>query len=125
MIAIPISGNPLFLCICFNCSSLTAIHTKNPTPPSASDFDEATYAAATLYVPTGSKEAYAAADVWSKFLTIAEEEDTTALEGLAATVPGTGAGAIYTLGGQRVEGTDADALPAGTYIVGGRKVMKQ
>ena len=32
---------------------------------------------------------------------------------------------VYTLGGQRLEATDVDVLPAGTYIVCGKKVMKQ
>ena len=33
--------------------------------------------------------------------------------------------AIYTLSGQKVGTTDVTALPAGTYIVGGKKVMKR
>ena len=94
-------------------------------PPSTYDFDEMTYATATLYVPTGSKEAYATADVWSKFQTVEEEEEPTALDALAADALSAGAGVIYTLSGLRVEATDADALPAGTYIVGGKKVMKR
>ena len=44
-----------------------------------------------------------------------------------AALPADGAGrdAIYTLGGLKLGTTDLSTLPAGTYIVGGRKVMKR
>ena len=56
-----------------NCSSLTDIYCKAITPPKVGTgtFDGVF---ATLYVPTGCKEAYAAADEWSKFETIIETE---------------------------------------------------
>ena len=55
------------------CSSLKSIYCKAQTPPSVGDyaFDNFTV---TLYVPTGCKAAYAAADGWKYFTTIEEVE---------------------------------------------------
>ena len=53
-------------------SAITEVTSLNRVPPTGGVFDEAVYSAATLYVPRGSKEAYAAHENWGKFLTIEE-----------------------------------------------------
>ena len=110
----------------FGCSSLTQVHAHNVTPPVVqhTTFDGETYAAATLYVPIGSKSAYAAAFGWSNFSAIAEEDTSAALDGIMADGAKSD-GAIYTASGTRVATTDIDVLPAGVYIVNGKKVMKR
>ena len=57
------------------CRSLTSIYCKAQIPPSVGD-DAFTYVStsAPLYVPTGSKAAYAAADGWKDFKTIIETQ---------------------------------------------------
>ena len=56
------------------CSSLKTIYCKAQTPPSVNSYTfQYVNASATLYVPTGCKAAYAAADEWNKF-TIIETE---------------------------------------------------
>ena len=57
------------------CSSLTSIYCKVQTPPIVESYAfNNINASATLYVPTGSKAAYAAADGWKDFKTIVEVE---------------------------------------------------
>lgn len=57
------------------CRGLTEIICKSSTPPTADyyEFDEVS-TTATLYVPIGSKEAYANATGWSLFTNIVEKE---------------------------------------------------
>ena len=56
------------------CSNLKKIYTKAETPPTADiySFSGVPTASVILYVPIGSKEAYAAADVWKEFTNIVE-----------------------------------------------------
>ena len=57
------------------CSGLTSVYCKAIAPPSiVNDTFDKVSATATLYVPTGSKAAYAAAAGWSKFKTIEETQ---------------------------------------------------
>ncbi len=69
------------------CSSLSTIVSKNPVPPTVpaeshsisnviTSFDDEVYASATLYVPTGSKELYEAAEYWKNFSNIVEFDPT-------------------------------------------------
>ena len=53
------------------CSGLNQIHSQNPTPPNAADgcFYNV-YNTCTLYVPTGSVNAYKAATEWKKFFSV-------------------------------------------------------
>ncbi|MBO4870585.1 MAG: leucine-rich repeat protein [Muribaculaceae bacterium] len=53
-------------------SAITEVTSLNRVPPIGGLFDEAVYSAATLYVPRGSKEDYAAHENWGKFLNIEE-----------------------------------------------------
>ena len=54
-------------------SKLTKIHIKATTPPVLTDSLGDYISKATLFVPTGSKSAYNADKLWSKFKTIEEE----------------------------------------------------
>ena len=57
------------------CNGLTEITSKNSTPPTAySNTFSNVPTTATLYVPIGSKEAYASADYWKVFTNIVEKE---------------------------------------------------
>lgn len=56
----------------YRASKLTKIHCKATTSPALSD-SLGDYIKATLFVPTGSKSAYEADKLWSKFNTIEEE----------------------------------------------------
>ncbi len=53
------------------CTTLKEIHIKGSNPPETASFD--TYINITLYVPTGSKEAYKSHSIWGKFHSIIEE----------------------------------------------------
>ena len=57
-----------------DCSSLTSIYCKAIVPPSVSIHGAFNGVSATLYVPTGSKAAYTAADEWKNFSNIFEME---------------------------------------------------
>lgn len=57
----------------YRASKLTKIHCKATTPPALSDSLGDYISKTTLIVPTGSKSAYEADKLWSKFNTIEEE----------------------------------------------------
>ncbi len=57
----------------YRASKLTKIHCKATTPPALSDSLGDYISKTTLFVPTGSKSAYEADKLWSKFNTIEEE----------------------------------------------------
>ena len=59
------------------CSGLTSVYVDINSPLSITASTFSNRANATLYVPTGSKSAYEAADYWSEFGTIAEGIDIT------------------------------------------------
>lgn len=62
----------------YNCSGMTSVTVKNPTPVTLSSGDVfSNRANATLYVPAGSKAAYEEADYWKEFKEIVEMEATT------------------------------------------------
>ena len=94
------------------CSSLASVISKNPTPPAISTvaetysisnmvtaFDDDVYTTATLYVPTGSKEAYENADYWKNFQTIVEF-DPTGIDEVNAMADGSKVKSRYTVNGQ-------------------------
>ncbi len=58
----------------YYCTGLTSVTVKNPNPVSISSDVFSNSANATLYVPTGSKAAYEAADYWKEFKEIVEFE---------------------------------------------------
>ena len=56
------------------CSSLTSVRCKAQTPPNSYDpFDGSIYNTATLFIPTGTLDAYKKADGWRYFNNIVEE----------------------------------------------------
>lgn len=57
-----------------SCPAITKVTSLNRVPPTGGVFDDDVYAAATLYVPTGSKDAYQADENWGKFVNIEEIE---------------------------------------------------
>ncbi|MBR7054826.1 MAG: leucine-rich repeat protein [Prevotella sp.] len=63
-----------------NCSNLLSVKVHWPTPlePSSAIFTSTKVANATLYVPTGTAQAYAASSTWGKFGSIVEYDDTEA-----------------------------------------------
>lgn len=78
----------------------------------------------TLLVPKGTKAMYEADERFSYFTAIEEyDEDTNGISTVAPAISKTQADKFYTLDG-RYAGTDFSSLPKGTYVVGGKKVMK-
>lgn len=106
---------------CFkDCSSLNTVTSLAATPPAVSSvatFPTTAYEG-TLYVPKGSREAYAASTVWGRFAQIIEMEDT-GIETIGS--DNANHDSVYTLQGVRV--SPGAALNRGIYIVGGRKIM--
>ncbi len=86
----------------FNCPALQQITLRRATPPTCNRyaFREVDKEACTLYVPEGTADAYAAADVWEEFYNIVE----IAIEGIEdlAAPTTTTTESIYTLGGQQI-----------------------
>lgn len=88
----------------YNATALTSLTVKSSTPPTCGvyvnprtgarsyPFIDAHYSQCTLYVPSGSKGAYQAADVWKNFLNIVEVDFP--VEGVRGDVNGDGEVAI-------------------------------
>ena len=97
------------------CTGLTKIFSRASVPPACDDevWMKVNKSTCTLYVPAGTKEAYATAEGWRYFINI-EEFDATEITTLDAEATNTDLSdcEIYTMGGQRV-----DALQAGMNIV--------
>lgn len=111
-------GDYAFWC----CTNLQKVHSNNPVPPS---LDNNVFASinedATLYVPIGSKDDYMATDWGRYFFAVIEEQASSVGNVEVSRNPVDNA--IYTVSGQRVNATDTNTLPAGMYIVNGRKVI--
>ena len=109
----------------YYCSSLTSITSLSTTPPAieANTFDTETEQMASLHVPAGAKTSYEQAPYWSNFFNIAGDAET-GIDAVYAT-DATAVRPVFNLGGQRIEADSPEGLPSGTYIVGGKKVMKQ
>ena len=97
------------------CTGLTEIFSRASAPPACDDevWMKVNKSTCTLYVPAGTKDAYATAEGWKDFINI-EEFDATEITTLDAEATDTDLSdsEIYTMGGQRV-----DALQAGMNIV--------
>ena len=81
--------------------SLEAIYLRRETPAEIQEdlFEDEYYDKVTLYVPTGTKEAYALAPYWGKFKTI-EEFTPTAIRHVKAETEVV-EGQIYSVDGSR------------------------
>ncbi len=65
----------------YNCTGLTNIYSMNPVPPYYTYYNTFNNCySATLYVPKGSKEAYANANYWNKFSNIVEIENAQEID---------------------------------------------
>ena len=59
----------------YDCSNLTSVIVENPQPASIESNSFNNQKNITLYVPTGTKEAYSAASYWNNFSLIIERND--------------------------------------------------
>jgi len=106
------------------CKRLNSVNCLATTPPSAINdkiFLDDTYANATLYVPTGTKDLYAAATAWKNFTNIVEIN--TGIEDVQTTEQGIKSDAYYyDLQGRRL----STELPSqrGIYIHQGKKITR-
>lgn len=126
------------------CDNLKSIYMMGAIPPTVKEntFTEENYVFATVYVPTGTSNAYKTADIWKTFFNI-KEFDATAIENIhteaAITISDDGISlssvngkpvAIYTTTGALVEKIDSYTgeeivLDKGVYIVRtGNKTIK-
>ena len=103
------------------CDGLKEIYVKATTPPTinSSVFYGVPTASAILYVPVGSKDAYAAANGWSEFYNIVEME-FTGIDEVVDEVKGENSKVkdVYDLSGRKVTNPTK-----GIYIVNGKKVL--
>lgn len=106
------------------------IYCKNPEPPSfGGRFTNKQYITNTVYVPKGALEAYQQADGWKNFWNLKEYDFTAGVEVVSADtadIPSDGLFRVYNLSGILVkttaEAAEIQELPAGLYIVNGKKV---
>ena len=94
----------------------------SPVPPASvyeNSFGTINYIYTTLYVPEGSLAAYQTADVWKYFMKI-KEYDPTSIEDVVLDTESSNL-PVYNLQGVRMK--DADNLPSGIYIQGGKKFV--
>lgn len=113
-----------------NCDKITEVwsHILTPSNIDEKEFYLFTYDDATLYVPVGTKSLYQACTGWKNFLHIVESAECgTASEptGISSATAESEPTAVYTLQGVSVgsKTNAAQQLPAGIYIVGGKKIV--
>ena len=77
----------------------------------------------TLHVPTGTLAAYRANSVWGKFKNIVEFTPTSSIDAISDKTTTNINQGIYTLQGMKIADNKAqlDKLPAGIYIIDGKK----
>lgn len=90
---------------------------STPSQCQSRTFDNGTYKRATLYVPTGSAEAYRNAAYWRNFQNIVEF-DPSSIEGIAGE-NGRKPQPVYDLQGRRLQQPQR-----GLNIIGGKKVLR-
>ena len=110
------------------CTGLTSVTSANPDPSKITlgdrVFDGVSTTNCVLYVPIGSKSAYAAAPQWKEFQI--EEKEISGIEDVIS--DGTGTYVVYDLNGSlKLTTTDAaeirNTLDQGIYIINGKKVL--
>ncbi len=106
----------------FNCDDkLAEIHCRANAPYDASEnlFNGfVDYSTCVLFVPRGTKEAYAAHELWGKFANIVEEDVETGILQIESTVNVDGA--WYTINGMKLSGKPK---AKGVYIHNAKKVF--
>ena len=106
------------------CSDLTDVYCYAEKVPSTGTdvFKDSYVEYATLHVPAGAMEKYNVADPWSgfgKIVVLTEQE--TGIEELEAENANNNDAPVYNLNGVRMQ--NADNLPKGIYIKGGKKFI--
>ena len=114
-------GNDAFT----HCDALICIYNLSTTPVECKpDFTNRVLMNATLYVPTGNLARYQKVDPWRNFWNI-EEKDFSGIEDI--TINEKSGYNVYNLQGVQVLRTDnpemINTLPAGIYIVNGKKMV--
>lgn len=105
----------------YGCTGLTTIYSMNTVPPTyKGGFENKCYLYATLYVPTGSLEAYQEAEPWKNFWTITEFDPATGIENVTVD---SGAGENGEMRIYDLQGRGLSAPQRGINIINGRKVL--
>ena len=103
------------------CTDLTTIYSMNTVPPTyKSGFGNKCYLNATLYVPTGSLEAYQETEPWKNFWTITEFDPVTGIENVTVD---SGAGENGEMRIYDLQGRGLSAPQRGINIINRRKVL--
>lgn len=118
-IEIPSSVTSIDMFAFAGCTGVTSIYCNAVNPPACyeNSFHNDTKKNCTLYVPSGSVDAYKAANAWKDFVTIKENSNVTALESIS--VMDNQNAPLYNLQGTQV----VAPRPDGLYIRNGKKVM--
>jgi len=103
------------------------IYCENPTPPSgATYFTNTQYISNVVYVPRESLEAYKQAEGWKNFWDIRAYDPASGIKDVSVDDVRADVFKVYNLAGMLVketaDKTEAYDLPAGIYIINGRKV---
>ena len=103
------------------------IYCENPTPPSGAEyFTDQQYISNVVYVPWEALEAYKQAEGWKNFWDIRPYDPASGIKDVSADDVRADVYKIYNLSGMLVketaDKTEAYDLPAGIYIINGRKV---
>ena len=108
------------------CNSLKSVTSKikKAFVRNENTFDNSAYSKGTLYVPKGTVSKYKATENWKRFKYILEEGTTTAIDDIETDNTLNTSNAIYDINGKRLPATSLDELPAGIYIVNGKKIVK-
>ena len=114
-ITIPIDVTSIGGYVFYGCIGLTSVSVLNPTPVAISQDTFTNRTNAFLYVPTGCKGAYEAADYWNEFKEIIEK-DFTGIDQIM--IDGQNNAKIFTLDGKRIS-----KPRKGINIIGGKKVL--
>lgn len=113
-------------CKYYGCNNLISVTSKIKKPFAINEntFNNSAYSKGTLYVPKGTVSKYKATESWKRFKYILEEGTTTAIDDVEADNTLNTSNAIYDINGKRLPATSLDELPAGIYIVNGKKIVK-
>jgi len=103
------------------------IYCENPTPPSGANlFTDQQYISNVVYVPKESLEAYKQAEGWKNFWDIRAYDPASGIKDVSVDDVRADVFKVYNLAGmlvkETVDKTEAYDLPAGIYIINGRKV---
>lgn len=112
-----------------DCTAMTKLYAEPTTPPTCGTqaLDDINKWECTLYVNSSAKAAYQAAEQWKEFFFMEDYDFTTAIDKVPVDVPQSDTYRVYNLQGSLVKVTGDKAginsLPAGLYIVNGKKVI--